>query len=247
MEFQSILLSVLVLSLASCQYQLDGGQSIPIADYQDDGQHKASEYRHVTVCPEDDSPRDDCVTLDQLMSGNLIKSNTTFKFKPAAFKMKPDSVIRFENVSNITLESAGAYKVDITCVGNNSGFVFNNISGLVVQNMMFTGCMTDKTPCNVRAFYIIKAFTTTLCVKESSNIMLKNLIFRDGICGMDAYNVYGNFTIDNSSFVHIMERPGFSLIQSDSFSHGYSAEKPRLTAVISNSRFVDGFCCDFYR
>ena len=40
-------------SLASCQYQLDSGQSRAIADYQDDGKHKASEYPHVTVCPED--------------------------------------------------------------------------------------------------------------------------------------------------------------------------------------------------
>ena len=64
---------VLIISLASC---LDGGQSRAIADYQDDGKHKAS---HVTVCPEDYSPRDDCVTLDQLMLGNLIKSNTTIQ------------------------------------------------------------------------------------------------------------------------------------------------------------------------
>ena len=141
MEFQCILLFALVLSLASCQYQPDGGQSRVIADYQDDGKHKASEYPQVTVCPEDYSPRDDCVTLDQLMSGNFNKSHTTFKFKPATFEMKPDSVIRFDSVSNITLEPAGAYKVDITCVGNNTGFIFYNVSGLTMQNMMFSGCM----------------------------------------------------------------------------------------------------------
>ena len=32
-------LSALVLSLASCQYQLDGGRSRAIADYQDDGSY----------------------------------------------------------------------------------------------------------------------------------------------------------------------------------------------------------------
>ena len=196
-----MLLCALVLSLASCQYQLDGGQSRAIADYQDDGKHKAS---HVTVCPEDYSPRDDCVTLDQLMSGNLIKSNTTFMFKPAAFKMKPDSVIRFENVSNITLESAGAYKVDITCVGKNSGCIFNNVSGLVVQNVMFSGCMTDANPC-----YVLENLDYSLCVAESSNIMLRNLTFRDGIGGISASNVYGNFTVEDSLFVDNMEGSGF--------------------------------------
>ena len=117
-------------SLASCQYQLDGGQSRAIAEYKDDSQ--------VTVCPEDYSPPGDCVTLEQLMSGNLIKSDTTFKFEPAAFKMKQGIVIRFEHVSNIIIEPAGAYRVDITCAENNSGFIFNNVSGLVVQNMTFT-------------------------------------------------------------------------------------------------------------
>ena len=107
MEVQSILLCSLVLSLASCQYQLDTGQSRAIAKYQDDGNHKACEYPHVTVCPEDYSPCDDCVTVDQLISRKLIKSHTTFKFKPATFKLS--SVIRFTEVNNITLEPAGAY------------------------------------------------------------------------------------------------------------------------------------------
>ena len=226
MELQSVLLCALVLSLASCQYQLDGGQSRAIADDQD--KHKAS---HVTVCPEDYSPRDDCVTLDQLMSGNLIKSNTTFKFKPATFKMKPDSVIRFENVRNITLESAGAYKVDITCVGNNSGFIFNNVSGLVVQNIMFAGCMTD-TMC---------ASKMTLCVDKSQNVMLRNLTFRDGIGGIAASNVYGNFTIEDSLFVDNNMGPGLSLYSDNPCSQSCHA-RGSLTVVISNSKFVDNRC-----
>ena len=238
MELHTVLLCALVLSLASCQYQLDGGQSRAIADYQDDGKHKAS---HVTVCPEDYSPRDDCVTLDQLMSGNLIKSNTKFKFKPATFKVKPDSVIRFEHVSNITLESAGAYKVDITCVGTNSGFIFNNICGLVVQNMMFSGCMTDTTPCSA---YFFTAFNISLCVKESSNIMLKNLAFRDGKGGIAAGSVCGNFIVD-SLFVHNMEGPALTLSCDNPCSQSCHARRS-LTVVVSNSKFADNHCiiCD---
>ena len=234
-----MLLCALVLSLASCQYQLDGGQSRAIADYQDDGKHKAS---HVTVCPEDYSPRDDCVTLDQLMSGNLIKSKTKFKFKPAIFKMKPGSVIRFENVSNITLESAGAYKVDITCVGNNSGFIFNNVSGLVVQNMTFAGCIADANPCYVLENLDYLASNYSFCVKESSNIMLRNLTFKDGVGGMFAINVYGNLTVENSLFIR-MDGPAlfFHYIRSESFSQCYSAEEQQ-NVIISNSQFVDSCC-----
>ena len=202
MEFQSIFLCALVLSLGSCQYQLDGGQSRAIADYQDDGKHKASEYPQVTVCPEDYSPRDDCVTLDQLLSGNFNKSHTTFKFKPATFEMKPDSVIRFESVSNITLEPAGAYKVDITCVGNNSGFCFNNVSGLTIQDMMFSRCMA-----HVHGYdYWYGSLTMLL----SSDITLRNLTFRHGLGdGISANTVCGSFTIMNSLFTH-MQGTGLS-------------------------------------
>ena len=215
MELQSILLCAVVLSLASCQ--LDGGQSRAIADYQDDG---ASD---VTVCPEDYSPRDDCVTLDQLISGNLIKSDTTFKFKPAAFEMKAGSVIRFENVNNITIKPAGAYNVDITCVGNNSGFTFQNVSGLTIRNMMFSKCMVGND--------------STLVVSESSDIMLKNLTFRHGSGGgISADNMDGYFTIMDSLFTH-MQGTGLSLNMTDDqseYDHHYSSQR---TLTITNSQF----------
>ena len=200
MKCQSIFLCALVLSLASCQYQLDGGQSRAIANYQDDGKHKASEYAHVTVCPEDYSPRDDCVTLDQLMSGNFNKSNTTFKFKPATFELS--SVIRFESVSNITLEPAGAYKVDITCVHNNSGFIFYNVSGLTIQNIMFSSCMVYGDD------------DSSLVMSESANIMLRNLTLSHGLGGgIAACNMYEHFTITNSLFTH-MQGTGQSSFES---------------------------------
>ena len=218
MELRSILLCAAVLSLASCQ--LDGGQSRAIADYQDDGKHKASD---VTVCPEDYSPRDDCVTLDQLISGNLIKSHTTFKFKPAAFEMKAGSVIKFENVNNITIKPAGAYNVDMTCVGNNSGFTFQKVSGLTIQNMMFSRCMVGND--------------STLVVSESSDIMLKNLTFRHGSGGgISAYYMDGYFTIMDSLFTH-MQGTGLSLNMTDDqseYDHHYSSQR---TLTITNSQF----------
>ena len=231
MEFQSILLCALVLSFASCQYQLDGGQSRAIADYQDDGKHKAS---NVTVCPEDYSPHDDCVTLDQLMSGNFNKSHTTFKFKPATFELS--SVIRFEHVSNISLEPASAYKVDITCVGNNTGFIFYNVSGLTVQNMVFSGCMAYM-------FYYegdwYKAdLYDIIFVLESSDIMFKNLTFGHGLGGgITAINVYGYFTIMDSLFTYL-QGTGLSLKVGRSVVHYNDHRYTSLrTFTITNSQF----------
>ena len=236
MELQYVLLCAVVLSLASCQYQLDGGQSRAIADYQDDGKHKASVYPQVTVCPEDYSPRDDCVTLDQLMVNNLVASNMTLKFKPAVFELKADSVIRYESVSNITLDSAGAYKVNITCVGGNSGFTFTNVSGLTVQNMMFTGCMANIPTYEANG---------TIFINESSNVMLDNLTFRHGINGVCASNIHGYFTIQNSVFFR-MQGPALLLEFNSSsglhFQHDSTHEQ--VTTLISNSQFDSGYSND---
>ena len=219
-----MLLCALVLSLACCQYLVNGTQSRTIADYQDDGKYR---YPQVTVCPEDYSPHDDCVTLDQLMSNNLIKSHTTFKFKPAAFQLMPDSVIKFQNVSNITLESAGAYKVDITCVGNNSGFIFNNISGLVVQDLSFSRCIDM----NIDDF-------STLGIFQCSDVVLNNLAFKYGIGGVLVRNVYGYFTLKNSVFTH-MQGPGLFCYISHS-DQGRSSEK-QVTITVANSQVDNSY------
>ena len=101
-------------------------------------------YEVVTVCP-GSSPHEGCVTLDHLTSRKLLKSNTIFKFEPATFELQPDSFIAFENVSNITLESTDAYNVSVFCVGDKSGFIFSNVSGLVIQNIVFTSCMAKAS------------------------------------------------------------------------------------------------------
>ena len=106
--------------------------------------------------------------------------------------------------------------------------------------MMFTGCSADKTPCHT--FYLPS--NTSFCVKESSNMMLKNLTFRDGEGGVAAFNVYGSFAIENSLFVNNTEGIALSLYcsnQSDLCSQCYSAGE-QLTVVISNSQFFDNHC-----
>ena len=149
--------------------------------------YRASGQQNVTVCPDDYSPRDDCVTLDQLLSANLIKSNTTFKFVSATFEMKRDSVIRFEYVSNIVLESAGPHKATISCGGNNGGFIFHDVTRAAVHNMQFSNCKSD--------YYC--AFQVT----ESSDILFHNLEFKDvQSCGVRAYNNFEGFTISNTLF-----------------------------------------------
>ena len=110
---------------------------------------------------------------------------------------------------------------------------FHNVSGLVIQNMIFGGCMT---PCVLENFY------SSSSMVESSNIMLRNLTFRDGIGGMFAMNVYGNFTVQNSLFIRI-GGPALSVyyIQSESCSQCYSVGE-QLTVLITNSQFVDSCC-----
>ena len=192
---------------------------------QDSDVNQASGHRNVTVCPDDYSPHDGCVTLDQLLSADLIKSNTTFTFVPATFKMTQDLVIRFENVSNITLESASAV---ISCDGNNAGFIFSNVSEVAVQNIQFVGCAVSHI-CGYE-----NNCACTFFVIESFNITLQNLTFKvvRG-CGVYADVSDGSFTLSDSLFTGL-HSTGLAI------SIGSSLETSYLTIV--NSRFQDNHC-----
>ena len=73
----------------------------------------------VTLCPDDSPPGEDCVKLHQLLSHT--KSNTTFKFLPASFKLESDTVINIANVSNISFIASG--RAEVTC-GKTFGLFF---------------------------------------------------------------------------------------------------------------------------
>ena len=183
--------------------------------------------QNVTVCPDDYSPRYGCVTLDQLLSADLITSNTIFTFAPATFKMTQDLVIRFENVSNIVLESAGAI---ISCVGGNAGFVFSNVSEVAVQNMQFMGCAASMYEPSWHSV------SCTFCVTESFNITFQNLTLKNVHgCGVYYYSpiTSGHFKIMNCSFTE-MHGAGVAF-------YSPSAIFPSVV-TITNSRFQDNHC-----
>ena len=189
--------------------------------------HEPSGVHHqtvVTLCPDDYSPRDDCVTLDKLLSADLIKSNTTFKFVSATFKVKPHTVISFQHVSNIILKSAGPQGTIISCVGENSGFIFRGVSELVVQDMQFTGCF-------------LKRRVSSIIVDVSSDVLFQNLTIKSVTGGIFILNTHGNVTILNSLFTG-MHDSGLAL-------HYYMTN--RTTSItIANSRFQDNHCHGFY-
>ena len=200
--------------------------------------YQARGHQNVTVCPNDYSPHDGCVTLDQLLSADLIKSNTVFKFVPATFKMKQDLVIRFENVSNIILRGAGAI---IYCDGKNAGFVFHNLSEVVVHNMKFLGCAANMYEHTTTSpYWHQKSFSScTFRVTESFNIVFKSLEFRNvhgcGIYYSSAISS-GYFRVLNSLFAGI---------------HGagvafYSISAYSSHVTIAGSRFQDSHCSPSY-
>ena len=97
----------------------------------------------LTVCPDDYLPHNGCVTPDDLNNNNNVKSDTTYRFVPA-FKMLPNQVIRFENVGNIILDSAGPDKANVSCLGENSGFFFANVHGVTIRNLQFNDCAMNN-------------------------------------------------------------------------------------------------------
>lgn len=166
----------------------------------------------ITLCPEDYSPPDGCVTLEQLLSDHLIKSDTTFRFVPATFRLLPGVIIKFVNVSNIILDTAGPQRASITCVGENSGFNFHNVSGLLLQNMQFVGCAAEVDVINYNDY------SATLALTECSDIAMQNITLKRGKgCGIFVTNIYGYFTISNA----LIYEQGFGL----SLHYSYNASE----------------------
>ena len=159
-------------------------------------------YDVVILCPDDYVPRDGCVTADQLISSKLIKSNTTFKFVPA-FKMEPNQVLGFENVSNITLDTTGPTEAGILCLGENSGLTFKWIQGLTVRNLQIIDCAVN----NVEYSGIMDAtINSTISIIASSNVLLENITFKRGktdAFGVIILNIYGYFTVSNVTFKYM--------------------------------------------
>ena len=142
------------------------------------------EYHHHTVCPEGGGA-DGCVTLKQLASDHsLVQSNTTLRFLPAAFNTS--SVVRFVNVINLTLYTAGPHLASISFVTGGSGFQFYNVAELTIRNMVFSMVAQDHS-------------NAMLTVTESANVLLQNITLKHGR-GLNASNVYGNFEISNAVF-----------------------------------------------
>ena len=204
MEFVCLLLSAVVLSLAS-------------------GEH----HQELTVCPEGYPDSEGCKTLDQLVSDNLILSNTTFKFVPAMFQIKPNTIISFANVSNITLQAASPRKPNISCTGDESGLAFHNVSGLAILNMNFIGC--GGLP-----------YGSTLSLKECADIAFWNMTFKQGKgYGVLADTVHGFFEISNMTFSHYTQGSGVHLDQQNSSEAFYKqfAGHGKPTVTIANSLF----------
>ena len=208
MEIEILLLCTLTL-LCSCQ---------------------AGAYDHVvTVCPDDFTPRNDCVTLSQLQfNSSQIKSNSIIKFLPATFQVKSNMIITLSNVYNITLDG-NPQRANIMCIDHKAKFLFHNVSGLLVQNMNFAHCKCMETTLSDLCFDGIVA------VRECVNVKLDNITFQHGhICGLLAVNVYGELSVSNAKFKQNHD-VNFCLIYKSSSFNQYSDEQTNVT--ISKSEF----------
>ena len=182
----------------------------------------------LTLCPDDYVPRNGCVTPDQLLSNNLIESNTTFKFV-RVFKMRPNQVIRFENVSNILLDTVGPDRANVTC-GQGSYLIFQNVESLILQNLQFVGCGA-----NVSA---------TIFLENCTNSLFAEVIFTHGTSGIFASHVFATFTVNNAEFRYL-QGPSLTL-------HNSLADLQHIDISISNSifehiTFSDGPLFDYHQ
>ncbi len=191
----------------------------------------ASGEHLITVCPGSYSSQDNCVTLHQLQSNtSYIKSNTTIKLVPTTFKVQSDTIITIANVNNITIESTGPNRANISCIGNNSGLLFRNISGLVIRKINFIHCGTaPKSPLSNGATFAIS-------LSESANIVLNNLSFQDGEeGGVFAENIYKKLDVFNTLFTNMQGTCLQLMYHHSSTAHG------QPTVTVSNIEFSNNY------
>lgn len=185
----------------------------------------------VTVCPDSDDYHDnDCFKLHLLLSNpNLIKSNTTFKFIPATFKLK--SALVFENITSITLNSVAPARANISCVRDNSGILFQNVSGSIIQNINIVNCTLQNQ--------------ASVILRRSADILLANITIKYGKGGVFAADIYGNLSISSTLFMY-MQGIGFSLQYNEFSFDQYPSLNRQPYIVISNTDFKGFLCRNLY-
>ncbi len=195
----------------------------------------------VTVCPEDYSPRDDCVTIYKLLSNrSLIQSNTTIQFVPATIKVKSETIISIANVSNITLETVDSDRANLSCTGENSGFLVYNVSEMTIKNINFIDCGAERILITHYPLFHESVILVALAITDSADIVLDNIAFYHGKGGgILAADVYGNFTVSNTLFTQ-MQSTCFSLIYR-SLSNKYSTSSSPPFVNLSNSEFISNY------
>ena len=172
------------------------------------------------VCPDDIyhcqviCPNRYCYPLSYYLRNitHYFASDTKIIFLPGNHSV--DIAVPIENVANLTLRLIGSGDFNtslhnvtsesasrIKCNGSVAGFSFENVSDLVIQDLMFIGCGGVNTSCyyyTALSFYsIINLTMSGVTVQDSRGV---------GVCGD---KILGNSTIIDSTFTFTNGTPGY--------------------------------------
>ena len=162
-----------VLFIAICS----GGLLLPSVGAEKVFYVKPTEPR--TDCPSGDSP---CHSLQYYANHSSFTNNSKFLFLEGEHHL--DSVVEIRNVANVSLIGV-SFGVEILCMSIPSGFHVEGFSRLSFENMTLSSCSGGE---NV-AIYL----------GTGSDVSLNNVMVRIAR-GLQAVDVFGSFSIHNSTF-----------------------------------------------
>ena len=125
------------------------------------------ESREHFVTPERNGSYNECNSLTYFAGkqDQFFVTNSTFYFLPGEHRLPQRINITVQNVSNIKLfgkasttkcgqrMNGGPLSTKINCSGHQAGFVFNNVFGLVIQDIEITECGQDLYDTPYRGTY----------------------------------------------------------------------------------------------
>ena len=190
-----------------------------------------------------------CKTLSYAVSQIVEKANVTIKLQSEFITL--DTVVHFNQWTNVTLKGQGkditTIKCNYTTTHNESmGLVFNNSSGIQLQQLSITHCSVKISTINNQKF------SSGLVIKDTSHVTLYNIsnTNNDGFGAMLTNNM-GNIIVNFSQFSNnsikmddqIQGGGGMAIVVSqcsfDSISCNESNTNLTGNYIISNSIFCN--------
>lgn len=179
---------------------------------------------------------DECYALTGYLANDLIiTSNSSINFLGTNYVLSKTLLLK--NISNVILQGYNS-KVTIWCSGNGTvGFIFQNISNLVLKNLKLVHCGAFFRD------YLSRLYRASLLITKGGNLTLINVTIFEGF---DA----GIITLDvrNTTFISHLVVNGTKATESQLYGNEiayldcHNESNPDYRLILQDSYFIENHC-----